>query len=114
MHGSTLNSDIGNLQLCQSASDADAAQTASLLDGVSIVALDQSEECVGCGNEKRHRGKPAESIVCCRECWRRLPQWARDAFMNDHRRSEAGPEHGPTIWQNRLSVLLQWMRESNR
>jgi len=82
--------------------------------GTHVVALDQSAECVGCGNEKRYRGKPAESIVCCGDCWRRLPEWAKDAFMSDSRRPDGGPEHGATIWQHRLSVLLQWMREANR
>jgi hypothetical protein len=84
-----------------------------LLGGLQIVALDQSEQCVGCGNEKRYRGKPASSIVCCGACFRRLPEWARDAFMTDYRRPECGPEHGATIWQNRLSLMLQWMREAN-
>lgn len=77
------------------------------------VPLDAGEECVGCGNEKRHRGRPASSLVCCGECWRRLPQWAKDAFVHDHRRPESGPEHGATIWQHRLSILLQWMREAD-
>lgn len=83
------------------------------LGGLEIVSLDHSAECAGCGNEKRYRGKPAESLVCCSECWRRLPQWAKDGFTRDHRRPESGPEHGATIWQNRLSILLQWMRDSD-
>ncbi len=85
----------------------------ALLGGLEILALDQSAECVGCGNEKRHRSKPAESMVCCGDCWRRMPQWAKDGFANDTRRPEAGPEHGATIWQNRLSILLQWMRDAD-
>lgn len=84
-----------------------------LVGHFSVVRLDQSDECVGCGNEKRHRGKPASSLVCCRACWRKLPAWVKDAFMEDHRLPESGPEHGATIWQNRLSILLQWMRESD-
>lgn len=87
--------------------------TGDLLGGLKIVAVDQSEECLGCGNYKKHRGRPVSSIVCCGDCWRRLPQWAKDGFANDSRRPEAGPEHGPSIWQNRLSVLLQWMRDAD-
>jgi len=86
---------------------------AGLLGSAEVIELDQDEECAGCGNEKRYRGQPASSLVCCSACWLRLPQWMRDGFTNDHRRPTCGRAHGPTIWQNRISVTLQWMREAD-
>jgi len=85
-----------------------------MLGIVTPVRLDDSEECIGCGNEKRHRGRPASSLVCCNECWKRLPKWAKEAFSMDDRRPVGGPDAGATIWQHRLSILLQWMNEAER
>ncbi len=87
--------------------------TSDLLGSVDIIDLDQDEECAGCGNEKRYRGKPASSLVCCSACWQRLPKWMRHGFMQDSRRPTCGREYGATIWQNRVSVALQWMREAD-
>jgi len=87
--------------------------TSDWLGSVEVIALDQDDECAGCGNEKRYRGKPASSLVCCSACWRRLPEWMRTGFTQDSRRPTCGREHGATIWQNRISVALQWMREAD-
>jgi hypothetical protein len=85
----------------------------ALLGKCDPVELDQDSECGGCGNEKRHRGQAAESLVCCSECWRRLPKWARSGFMEDHRRPQGGSDVAASIWQHRLSVMLQWMRDAD-
>lgn len=69
------------------------------------VSLDNDIECVGCGKEKSHT-----SFVCCGECWRRLPVWMKDRFMTDHRHA---PGRGPSIWQDRMALLLSWLREAS-
>lgn len=77
------------------------------------IRLDNDEECQGCGNRKTYRGKPAESLVCCRDCWGKLPRWAKEEFTTNARRAHADLPNGTTIWQHRISILLQWMHEIN-
>lgn len=82
----------------------------NLLHMQRVPALDQDDECVGCGNVKTYNGKPASSLIACRQCFRRLPKWMREAFNRDHARPTIGTA---TIWQNRIAVALVWMRESD-
>lgn len=66
-------------------------------------SLCNSNECVGCGESKTHRGKPVSSIICCNDCWKKIPKWIRDQFIK-----QASME-----WENRIASLLVWLRETN-
>lgn len=115
--GTSLNTISGERQLqskncCQAeikklTAELDAirkpAPAPSMSAGAEPVPLDQSNECVGCGNTKRLRGRDHSSLICCRECWQRLPKWVTEAFT-----SEASMK-----WQDRISMLLQWRKESD-
>ena len=59
--------------------------------------------CEGCGEQKLHNGKEASSLVCCNDCYRKLPKWLKEARMGD----------GSMVWENRLALMLVWMREAN-
>jgi hypothetical protein len=85
-----------------------------LLDIRDVPSLCSNDDCEGCGELKTYRGKPASSLVCCNQCWKKLPKWMRDAFVNgDDKRPEGGSSHGATIWENRIAVTLTWLRMSN-
>lgn len=76
--------------------------------------LDQHDECVGCGEVKKYRGKPASSLIACNSCFKSLPKWMRDAFMLDHTRPTLGSPVGATVWQNRIGVFLAWKNETSK
>lgn len=96
----------------------DSKQTEGAVDvgsnrllGISgVPRLCNKSACEGCGNEKLYRGKEASSLVCCRECWKKLPKWMRDQFTTNHKRHDAS--HGPTIWENRIAVTLLWLKDA--
>lgn len=71
--------------------------------GVPSLCNGCPELCEGCGEPKLHRGKEASSLVCCNACYRKLPAWLKDA------------RHGENsmMWENRMAVVLMWMREAN-
>jgi hypothetical protein len=64
--------------------------------------------CEGCGEEKTYRGKEASSFVACQRCFKKLPEWLRNAFVN----SGINPQGGPTLWETRLREYLRWMAEA--
>lgn len=71
-------------------------------------ALDQDDECVGCGNEKQYKGRSASSLICCHDCWKRLPVWLRDAW---HAAGATAGGDGMK-WQDRIALFLKWMKEA--
>lgn len=79
-----------------------------LKDG--LPSLCDSSYCVGCGNTKLYRGKPASSIVCCSDCWKKLPMWLRKAFIEKQVRNSRFA--GPTIWERRIAATLIFLKEA--
>jgi hypothetical protein len=59
--------------------------------------------CEGCGEPKLHRGKEATSLVCCSSCYRKLPAWLKDARSSGK----------ALMWENRMAVVLMWMRDAS-
>ena len=82
----------------------------SLLGISGIPSLCSSSYCVGCGNQKLYRGKDASSLVCCNDCWKKIPKRMREQFTNDHKRPDM--THGATIWENRIAVTLLWFKDA--
>ena len=70
--------------------------------GVPSLCNGCPELCEGCGEPKLYRGREATSFVACRKCSRKL-KW-----MNDAR---TGPD--AMMWENRMAVVLMWMREAS-
>lgn len=73
--------------------------------GVPALANGCPELCEGCGEPKRHLGREASGFVACNKCVRKL-KWLNDA--------RTGPELRTTavMWENRMAVVLMWMREA--
>lgn len=71
--------------------------------------LDDADECVGCGNEKQYRGRAASSLICCHDCWKRIPVWMRDAWHMES--AKVGGD--PMKWQDRIALFLNWLNEAH-
>jgi len=71
--------------------------------GVPSLCNGCPELCEGCGAPKLHRGKEASILVCCNACYRKLPAWLKDARAGEN----------SIMWENRMAVVLMWMREAN-
>ena len=95
---------------CDSCNRIAAALDSFRAEGVPPLGRDST--CLGCGNEKKHRGKTAGSLICCAACVRHIPKWMRDMLVEDHRRPPGGSPHGVTIWERRIAVLLTWLRDA--
>lgn len=78
-------------------------RAAGLLREAPSLCSVSEERCRGCGKVKTYRGRPSSSLVCCSECWRKLPKWLRDAFRNE----------GGAKWENRIAATLIWSNESD-
>ena len=74
----------------------------SLVDAPSLC---DSSSCLGCGGVKKYRGRESPSLICCGDCWKKIPADLRERFLTDDARLADDP-HGATISEREVALFL--------